>query len=142
MKKIVLMAIVLLGLAACSGSVQYSDWNALQGEWQIVQVGAERVELDKEGGIPPLLGFSKEDNRVYGYLGCNQLTGALVIHPEDVTVADFSSVGRTMMLCEDMALEDAILAALAQVRHYQISEENHLQLFNADGQVMMTLKMR
>lgn len=145
MKRILLWMLVLLGVAACNESVNYGNWNHLRGDWNIVRVGdwvLDPASAASVGQVHPVLCFAQEGNQVSGYLGCNHLTGALQVHPDDATLADFSSIGRTMMLCEDMATEESILATLARVCHYRIEKETTMYFLDGEGKVLMVLNRR
>lgn len=145
MKKIYCMiGVVLLGLAGCSSSADYADWNALDGEWNVLRVGDYVVDIPgyENPDEVPFIGFQPEDGSVYGLLGCNRLVGVRIIDAKHPQVADFSNLGSTLMLCEDMKVEDKLLPALRSVVHYQIAPNGYLQLLDAEGAVVIELQKR
>ena len=144
MKHMIVFGAMLIGLVSCSGSSSYADWNDLDGVWTVLRVGTSIVDVPDESDSDsvPYVGFNSQDGTVYGSLGCNQLMGVRVVDPKHPECADFSALGTTLMLCDDMELEEMLLGALWSVVHYQIAPNGYLQLIDGDGAVLMELQRR
>lgn len=136
MKRVTDLFAVLTAVAVMVSCAGKKNFNALNGEWNVVSVG----ELVVPDSVDAFLGFDIAEQLVYGCTGCNQLTGAL---PAEVSpeVPMFAAVGSTRMMCADMTVEDAMLPALGQVVDFKV-EGNSLYLLNAEGNTEISLVKR
>lgn len=137
MRKIVLAAIAVLALAACS-SKKAGVWSDLTGEWNVVTIKGEQVVYDTLTMQQPFIGFDL-DSRIYGCAGCNRIMGSIA--SEEPKVADFTKIATTMMACPDMTLETNMLDALGKVTRFNYTDgtRRNIELTDNDGNVMMTL---
>jgi heat shock protein HslJ len=85
------------------------------------------------------------DGRVTGSGGCNQLGGAYVLEPGEALAQGsltFSAIAATRMACaEGMETEAAFLAALPEVRRFELAGI-HLDLLDAAGNRLARLEVR
>ena len=100
------VALAALTLTSCASRRVLTE-QQLAGEWAVVSLGAENVTPDER---TPYLGF--EGNRMYGFTGCNRLTGALPEGGIRKGKVDFSKVATTMMTCPDNRYEQKFMDAL------------------------------
>ena len=98
----------------------------------------------------PYVGFQVEvsnfsgevaTQRLYGFTGCNRLTGSLDVSQVGEGNLSFPAVGVTRMMCPDNPYEKPFLDCLNQARHVSIYQDQ-LQLKDAEGNVLMTLRRR
>ncbi len=136
MKKIIAMAAISLAIASCSTQ---KAGTSINGEWNIVKVENKTIQAEDKDS-QPFLGFELNDKSVYGYVGCNQLTGALNINEQQKTI-DFSQSGLTQMMCPDMSTEEAILKAMGNTTAYR-QEGEKLLLLDKNGNITMELKKK
>lgn len=132
--QIALMA--LLALSACSGPRQTLN---LGGEWDVIQI--DTIHITPEKDVTPFLGFNAVNGEVYGFTGCNRLTGEINKRNLAEGVVDFSRMGSTRMLCRDNAYESAMLEALQRVSRATANNDT-LRLMEANGNPVLILKKR
>lgn len=135
MKLLTLAGSAALLLASCSTG-KTATVADLAGEWDITVIGGERQEAKDL----PYLGFNAGEGRIYGYAGCNRLTGALDTSAAPGTIS-FDRLASTRMMCADMSLENETLAMLNKVKGYKFSG-NELLLTDAAGNTVGQLQKR
>ncbi len=136
------MVIALVGLsavlAACGSSDDDVDAAAapegppLEGtNWILSDSTDLGVSLD---GVTVSARFA--DGTVAGTSGCNSYTGPYELDGEDLTIGP--EIASTQMACEDpqASVEQAYLAALAEVSSFSIADEQ-LTLNNGDGDAVL-----
>ena len=125
-------------LAACGSSDDDVDTAAapegapLEGtNWILSDSTDLGVSLD---GVTVSARFA--DGTVAGTSGCNSYTGPYELDGEDLTIGP--EIASTQMACEDpqASVEQAYLAALAEVSSFSIAEEQ-LTLKNGDGDAVL-----
>lgn len=136
MKKVFGLFVSAMALFAMVSCGEEKNFDALNGEWNVVSVG-EMVVPDSADAF---IGFNVAEQLVYGSTGCNHLTGAL---PAEVTpeAPMFATVGSTRMMCADMTVEDALLPALGQVVDFKVDGDN-LYFLDATGTTVISLAKR
>ena len=136
MKKVFGLFVSTMALFAMVSCGEEKNFDALNGEWNVVSVG-EMVVPDSADAF---IGFNVAEQLVYGSTGCNHLTGAL---PAEVTLEApmFATVGSTRMMCADMTVEDALLPALGQVVDFKVDGDN-LYFLDAAGTTVISLAKR
>ena len=136
MKRMLNWCVALVAMFVMVSCAEKNRFDALEGDWSVVSVG----ELVVPESVDAFMGFNVAEQLVYGSTGCNHLTGAL---PTDVNLSTplFSAMGSTRMLCADMAVENAMLLALASVVDFKVEGDN-LYFLNADGATVITLVKR
>lgn len=131
-----LLAALSLGMASCSTT---KSAYGLGGEWDVVNLQGKAITPEKD--VTPYLGFDLNKGHLYGFTGCNRLTGSIDAQALVNGKADFSKTGCTRMMCPDNRYEGAFLEALGQASWSKV-EGNTLQLSDSKGHVVMTLKKR
>lgn len=133
----VAMAVSSLLLTSCHTAKEAVavNENAMNGEWNIVEIQGNPVQAESQ----PFIGFDAQDGRVYGYTGCNRLMGALTLSkPNKIELGQMAS---TLMACPDMETERLMLNALASVKSLKCSGKT-LVLYGADKEPVMLLQKR
>jgi heat shock protein HslJ/uncharacterized lipoprotein NlpE involved in copper resistance len=98
-------------------------------EWQLARLGDAPVELAEDQRRPNLT-FSPDENRVWGFAGCNRLIGGFAAHGDQLR---FSGAGSTMMACPvGMDLEQGLFQALEATERYRVLGRL-LDLYDAEG---------
>ena len=137
MKKIFFfLSTIVLALTSCSTT---KSAYSLGGEWDVVNLQGKEVK--PETNVTPFLGFNLNEGKVYGFTGCNRLTGTIDAQELASGTADFSKMGSTRMLCHDDKYERSFLEALGQVNKSEL-KNNVLKLSDKKGNVLITLKKR
>lgn len=133
----VAMAVSSLLLTSChtaKESVAVNE-NAMNGEWNIVEIQGNPVQAESQ----PFIGFDTKEGRVYGNSGCNQMMGAFTFSaPNHLELGDMAS---TMRACPDMDTERQVLEALASVRSLEVSGKE-LLLYSGGKKPVMRLQKR
>lgn len=139
MKKVRVCAAVLamLCMAGCGTGREAVAVTDFSGEWDVVNVKGEAVDL--QAGI--FIGFDQATNRVYGHAGCNRLMGAYHVDSLERGKMDFAQVAATRMMCPDMSLEQNVLDALGKVAGFTQSGDT-VVLKDAEGKSVMVLLKR
>lgn len=98
--------------------------------WRVTEIAGTELAAGTEGEI----GFT-DDGRVFGTGGCNRLMGDYEITGEGLSIGTIAS---TMMACPDavMAQEETFVAALEQVRAFDIGAGGELILLGPEGPVV------
>lgn len=136
MKRVMNLFVALMAVVVMVSCADKKSTKALGGEWNVVSVG----DLVVPDSVDAFMGFDIAEQLVYGYTGCNQLTGAL---PAEVSPEAplFAAMGSTRMACADMTVEDALLPALGQVVDFKVEGDN-LYLLDAAGTTTVVLAKR
>ncbi|MBY4676968.1 META domain-containing protein [Marinobacterium arenosum] len=127
----------LLAGADCRASLA---WMLVDTYWQPLEIGGQPVR-QPAGKRPAHLLLSPQDNRVYGFSGCNQMAGHYQL---DAGRLKFRTLATTRMVCMSSdagSLEPAFLRALEATVGYRI-EGDRLQLKDSSGKVLMVLEAR
>lgn len=136
MKKILyLLPAALLLLASCAAS---KSAYTINGEWSVTNLNGKSITPNSE---TPFLGFDTNKGSIYGYTGCNRLTGSVDIKSFANGKPDFSKMGMTRMMCPDNTYERDFMEALAKVKSSEV-KDGIMQLKDADGKVIVTLKKK
>lgn len=125
MKKMVVafcLAAAGIGLTSCGSTKNLAVPADIDGAWNIIEINGAAV-VPAPGQAFPFIGFEAASGRVYGNAGCNRLMGSFDPKAEAGAI-DLSRLGATRMMCPDMTVEQNVLNALAQVKHYvRLGEE-------------------
>src|SRR5262245_19498512 len=106
--------------------------------WRLTRLQGNPVILNPNQREPNLV-FHSAGNRVTGYGGCNELTGAYTLKGNAIT---FSGVAMTQRACLDGGdMESVFSSTLGQVRSWKIFGE-HLELYDASGKLLARFEAR
>lgn len=136
MKKVFSLFVSAMALCVMVSCAEKKTFEVLNGEWNVVSVGDFAVP----DSVDAFVGFNVPEQLVYGFTGCNHLTGAL---PAEVnaSVPMFAALGSTRKMCPDMTVEDALLPALGQVVDFKVDGDK-LSFLDAAGATVVSLEKR
>ena len=132
MKKIILLALTLIILAACSPTPKVE----LAGEWKLVSYGDA---VHPTAALPDVDTSIKFDNgQLSGNVGCNSFGGSYKIKGDRIT---FGPMMSTLMFCELVSIQEHdVLAVLSDGADLKIQlSGNTLTLTSADGLSVVNL---
>lgn len=136
MKKILyIIPATMLLLASCATS---KSAYTVAGEWSVTNLNGQSITPSDE---TPFLGFDTSKGHVYGFTGCNRLTGEINLKDFANGKPDFSKMGMTRMLCPDNTYERSFMDALGKVKSSEVKGDEML-LKDANGNVIITLKKK
>lgn len=118
--------------------VSFISLSELNGNWNIVSVNGKSVSKKLE--TKPTLSFDVAARKVFGNTSCNNINGLLVSLEGSRNSLKFENVATTMMACEDMTTETAVLAALEGVESFGKLKNGNVGLFSGEGLLLMELK--
>ena len=123
-------------LAGFQGCQTVASTGELAGDWQLVELGGESLEL-AEGERAPDIRFDESRNHAEGLAGCNNFFCGYVVEGHAI---NFGPIGATRMACPGMDdnIETRYLAALGHTRAWRIKGRT-LQLL-ADDIVLAKFK--
>lgn len=133
MKFLKFLAPALLGLClSCSSNRTVEN---LEGKWNVTDLEGMKITPSER---TPYLGFNTAQSQIYGYTGCNRLTGALDAKSFVKGKTNFSRLASTRMLCPDSPYEAPFFKALGRVGKVRI--DNHIMcLTDSAGHTLITL---
>ncbi len=136
MKKFMyLIPATLLMVASCATNKSVYQ---LSGDWNVVNLNGQAISPAEN---TPFVGFDTNEGRIYGFTGCNRITGTLDAKQFMKGKVDFSQLGSTRMLCHDDKYETAFLEALSKAVESEVKEKEIL-LKDKDGKVVVTLQKK
>lgn len=112
--------------------------DTLAGEWNVTELEGTAVSPTED---TPYLGFDVQEGRLYGFTGCNRLTGSLDIKTFLAGNPDLDKIGVTRMLCPNAKYENAFLSAMSKVRQQRYTK-GHIEMLDESGHVVMRLEKR
>ena len=99
MKHVISMLLVTLLISCSTGNkVKETAKDTLYQKWELSVLDGKEVT----GNLPIYIELT-EDNKVSGFVGCNQLTGTYVI--ENKSQIKFNQLATTRMACPEMEME-------------------------------------
>ena len=129
----------IIALASCATAEKVITLNDIEGEWNIVEVSGETLDITKSES-KPFIGFDLEKGRVYGNSGCNRIMHTIDKNAKAGTI-DLQHMASTMMACPDMETERKVLDALTKTRTYRKAGKNKIALCDDAGkQVVLLIK--
>lgn len=131
-------------VAACSLTLAVASCKSLSadmlaGEWNAVNISGQEITPSDQ---TPYLGFDMTEGRLYGFNGCNHLTGELDAKALQKGKIDFSKVGSTMMACPDNKYEQLFMQAAAKAQSIELQDDGSLALKNEGKETVMRLAKR
>ena len=125
----------MLLLASCASS---QSAYTVGGEWQVTNMNGKSITPSDE---TPFIGFDRANGNVYGFTGCNRLTGTANLKKLANGKVDFKQMGMTRMLCPDDVYETEFMEALNQATSMEM-KGNEMLLKNKQGKLVLTLKKK
>lgn len=113
----------------------HQDYDFLNGTWTLSSLGGKRVD-----NPDTKLVIDVEEQKVHGNTGCNILNGALITDMLEAGAITFTNLAITRMMCHDMELETQMLVGLEEVAVARPADADTVNLLDAHGQVIMTLR--
>ena len=136
MKKFMyLIPATLLMVASCATNKSVYQ---LSGDWNVVNLNGQAISPAEN---TPFVGFDTNEGRIYGFTGCNRITGTLDAKQFMKGKVDFSQLGSTRMLCQDDKYETDFLEALSKAVESEVKEKEIL-LKDKDGKIVVTLQKK
>ncbi|MEG1727914.1 MAG: META domain-containing protein [Bacteroidaceae bacterium] len=110
----------------------------VNGEWNVITLNAEEITPSEN---TPVLGFDKKRSAIYGFTGCNRLTGRYNTADLNKGMIDFAALGCTRMLCHDDKYETKFLKTLGDVKTLK-TQGSKMILLDKDGKTIVVLKKK
>ena len=111
----------------------------LEGKWYAQVIDGQAVPQSESE--TPFIGFDTKKGSLYGFTGCNRLTGSFSLKDLQAGKADFSALGSTRMLCQDAKWERPFLDALAKTKQLRLAG-NYLFLNDENGKQLVKLSQK
>lgn len=94
----------------------------LEGEWNVVELNGTPVQTGRENS--PYIGFNLSEMRVYGYSGCNMMTGELMVDSTKNGVIAFDKMAMTRKACPNDTIETPFVNAVNRIKGYRVVDCN------------------
>lgn len=136
MKKLLLLPALLLCFASCA--TKKSAYQ-VAGEWNVTKLGEKSITPVENQ--TPFLGFDLNEGRVYGFTGCNRLTGGF--EPTEFVKGkpNFTPFACTRMFCQEDKYETEFLKALSEVKASEM-KDGKILLKDQEGDVLVVLEKK
>lgn len=135
-RSLLILPLLTLALASCSGTRDLAK--TLSGDWRVTRLDGQAVPAEDNA---PFLGFDVKGHRLYGFTGCNRLTGTLDAKAFVRGKADFSRLGMTRMLCHDDKYEIPFTQALTKATTSVVGQDE-IQLKDSTGRTVIVLQKK
>lgn len=134
MKKVFLLLTMALFIVSCAVKKEIKeDQTLLNGNWELATASFSKdLSKDFKEGLPTLMFESANDVSVYGYDGCNRISGKVVLKKNQEIVFPDQFIS-TMMACNKVKSADYI-DALTKVTSYDL-KNNVLILKSESGEL-------
>lgn len=129
-----------MGVLACMSAIacKTTDPAVLDGEWAATEIRGEKIEPSEQ---TPFIGFRVAAGEVYGFTGCNRLTGTADFKQMIEGTADFSKLGMTRMMCMDDVYEQPFMEALNTAKRVKVETDGFV-LQNEQGETVARFKKK
>ncbi|MET3112526.1 heat shock protein HslJ [Pedobacter sp. CG_S7] len=118
-----------------NGCGNYLGTYQLNTIWTLQSIGSKNIDLKKTSNRLPNMELNLNEERVFGYAGCNRYSGSFKLEKDSIT---FGNLLSTKMACAALDVETEFLAALsAEKKPYKIVEG---VLYIGKGAKMLTFK--
>lgn len=116
-------------------TLRKSDLGFANGAWQVTKLNGTAVPTDVEMQMV----IDIPEQKLHGNAGCNTMNGSIYMNPDIQNSLEFKNIATTRMTCPQIALEQQLLTALAQVKTVQLGKDGSLMLVDANGHTLLTL---
>ena len=110
----------------------------LDGEWNVIQIRGEGISPAEN---TPFIGFKVAEKQLYGFTGCNRMTGTIDFEKFVAGEPDFSNMGTTRMACADDKYETKFLQALNAAKKVKMGY-NTFSLLDEKGSTLVMFQKR
>lgn len=113
------------------------DFVLINKNWKLIELNGKEISVNAESGnSEPFLFLMKDDNRVTGNTGCNNLMGSFKVTSDygNEGKLKFSQMATTRMACRDVNYEQDFLKALEGCNNYSIV--NDTLSLKKDGELL------
>ena len=126
---------IAITATCCIGSCQVKDkYTALDGEWDVVSIENSAIP----DSIEAYIGFDVKKRLIFGYAGCNYITGNI---PTGNKEALFATLASTRKMCPHMTTENTLIEALAKAHDFEV-HDGVLNLLDTKNHTLVSLKRR
>lgn len=116
-------------------TLRKSDLGFANGAWQVTKLNGTAVPTDVEMQMV----IDILEQKLHGNAGCNTMNGSIYMNPDKQNSLEFKNIATTRMTCPQIALEQQLLTALAQVTTVQLGKDGSLMLDDANCHTLVTL---
>lgn len=116
-------------------TLRKSDLGFANGAWQVTKLNGTAVPTDVEMQMV----IDIPEQKLHGNAGCNTMNGSIYMNPDKQNSLEFKNIATTRMTCPQIALEQQLLTALAQVTTVQLGKDGSLMLDDANCHTLVTL---
>lgn len=110
----------------------------LDGEWNVTQIRGEMIEPAED---TPFIGFRVAEKQIYGFTGCNRMTGTADLEKIVSGEPDFDKIGTTRMACAEDKYEAKFLQALNAAKKVKMGYET-FSLLDEKGSTLLVFQKR
>lgn len=110
----------------------------LDGEWNLIQMRGESITPSEN---TPFLGFKVAEKQIYGFTGCNRMTGTVDFEKMVAGEPDFGKMGTTRMACADDKYETSFLQALHEAKKVKMGYAT-FSLLDEKGSTLLVFQKR
>ncbi len=121
---IILLAVTLI---SCGSSSQTTNINLMNGHYTVSELNGQEITTQN-----PTITFDLNENRVYGYSGCNNFNGSFTVENNNIT---FGPIAATKKMCMDNSSEDELFKILQGTKTFSV-ENNTLTLSEVNGTLL------
>jgi uncharacterized lipoprotein NlpE involved in copper resistance/heat shock protein HslJ len=113
------------------------DFVLINKNWKLIELNGKEISVNAESGNEvPFLSLTKDNIRVFGNTGCNNLMGYFKVESDygDKGKLEFLQMVTTRMACRDVNYEQDFLKALEDCNNYSII--NDTLSLKKDGELL------
>jgi heat shock protein HslJ len=128
----VLLVLLLFGAFSCKADDSMAE---LGGDWYLTMINGVGLGLQDPASPHPFIRFDPGGEMISGYTGCNQFTGEAFYAGNTIEVGSIIS---TLIACQNMEIEEHMLAILSnQTIIFQIEEDTLIITNDTGGQMTL-----
>lgn len=124
-----IITLIFLGVfTSCSGAKSQIASQTISKETYLI----DEINGNKISSENLTLTFDLNENRVYGYSGCNNFNGSFIIEDNNIT---FGPIAATKKMCLDTSSENELFKILQGTKTFSV-ENNALELSDANNTLL------
>ncbi|MCD7914639.1 MAG: META domain-containing protein [Tannerellaceae bacterium] len=140
---LVILTVVFMSCGTSNRANKGLSFSSLEGEWWVYEMNGHVLD---SGEQTPYLVFDMDQKVVFGYAGCNRLSGRIEYTPLQNHIIKFMQVITTRMACLDMSVEDEFLKTIDKVVHFDSPDSSTpirtVNLYGTDGSKLLVLQKK